>query len=135
LWDGYFNFNDVISNSNDRVNENPLASLITENAKWISAKRDLKSFSLNYNSFKKTQNIDKNYISKFDKIKDYKNDLMFELLASEKKSLQSSNELLERRKKWHSSLSSDLYLNESINVLSSLKSKNIEVKKILAKID
>jgi len=60
---------------------------------------------------------------------------MFELLASEKKSLQSSNELLERRKKWHSSLSSDLYLNESINVLSSLKSKNIEVKKILAKID
>jgi hypothetical protein len=32
-------------------------------------------------------------------------------------------------------LSSDFYLNESINVLSSLKSKNIEVKKILAKID
>jgi carboxyl-terminal processing protease len=135
LWDGYFNFNDVISNSKDRVNENPLASLISENAKWISSKRDLKSFSLNYNSFKKTQNIDKNYISKFDKIKDYKNDLMFELLASEKESLESSNELLERRKKWHSSLSSDFYLNESINVLSSLKSKNIEVKKILAKID
>ena len=60
---------------------------------------------------------------------------MFELLASEKESLESSNELLERRKKWHSSLNSDFHLNESINVLEYLKSKNIEVKKILAKID
>ena len=135
LWNGYFNFKDVIDDGNDRVNKSQLASLINENAKWIASKRDLKSFSLNYNSFKNTQNRDKDYISKFDKIKDYKNDLIFDLLANEKKSLKESNELLERRKTWHSSLQSDFYLNESINVLSNLKSKNIEVKKILAKID
>ena len=135
LWNGYFNFKDVIDDGNDRVNKSQLASLINENAKWIASKRDLKSFSLNYNSFKNTQNRDKDYISKFDKIKDYKNDLMFDLLANEKKSLKESNELLERRKTWHSSLQSDFYLNESINVLLNLKSKNIEVKKILAKID
>ncbi|MGY8946391.1 MAG: carboxy terminal-processing peptidase [Flavobacteriales bacterium] len=135
LWNGYFNFKDVIDDGNDRVNKSQLASLINENAKWIASKRDLKSFSLNYNSFKNTQNRDKDYISKFDKIKDYKNDLIFDLLANEKKSLKESNELLERRKTWHSSLQSDFYLNESINVLLNLKSKNIEVKKILAKID
>ena len=62
-------------------------------------------------------------------------DLKFDLLVNENKSLEKSDELLERRKKWHSNLQSDYYLNESINVLSNLKSKNIEVKKILAKID
>jgi carboxyl-terminal processing protease len=135
VWNGYFNFKDVIDDGNDRINESGLASLINENAKWIASKRDLKSFSLNYNSFKKMQTTDKDYLSKFDKIKDYKNDLIFDLLIDEKKPLDKSNELLERRKKWHSSLQSDFYLNESINVLLNLKSKNIEVKKILAKID
>ena len=135
VWNGYFNFKDVIDDGNDRINESGLASLINENAKWIASKRDLKSFSLNYNSFKKMQTTDKDYLSKFDKIKDYKNDLIFDLLTDEKKPLDKSNELLERRKKWHSSLQSDFYLNESINVLLNLKSKNIEVKKILAKIN
>ena len=135
VWNGYFNFKDVIDDGNDRINESGLASLINENAKWIASKRNLKSFSLNYNSFKKMQTTDKDYLSKFDKIKDYKNDLIFDLLTDEKKPLDKSNELLERRKKWHSSLQSDFYLNESINVLLNLKSKNIEVKKILAKID
>ena len=102
VWNGYFNFKDVIDDGNDRINESGLASLINENAKWIASKRDLKSFSLNYNSFKKMQTTDKDYLSKFDKIKDYKNDLIFDLLTDEKKPLDKSNELLERRKKWHS---------------------------------
>ena len=135
LWNDYFNFKDVIIDGNIRINESELVSLINENAKWIASKRDLKSFSLNYDSFKKMQTMDKNYISKFDKIKDFKNDLIFDLLIDEKIPIDKSNELLERRKKWHSNLQSDFYLNESINVLSNLKSKNIEVKKILAKID
>lgn len=135
LWDGYYNLKDVIDNGNDRIKESKLATLINENAKWIASKRDLKSFSLNYNSFKKSQSNDKDFLSKFDEIKNYKNDLKFDLLVNENKSLEKSDELLERRKKWHSNLQSDYYLNESINVLSNLKSKNIEVKKILAKID
>ena len=135
LWNGYYNLKDVIDNGNDRIKESKLATLINENAKWIASKRDLKSFSLNYNSFKKSQSNDKDFLSKFDEIKNYKNDLKFDLLVNENKSLEKSDELLERRKKWHSNLQSDYYLNESINVLSNLKSKNIEVKKILAKID
>ena len=135
LWNGYYNLKDVIDNGNDRIKESKLATLINENAKWIASKRDLKSFSLNYNSFKKSQSNDKDFLSKFDEIKNYKNDLKFDLLVNENKSLEKSDELLERRKKWHSNLQSDYYLNESINVLSNLKLKNIEVKKILAKID
>jgi carboxyl-terminal processing protease len=125
LWDGYYNLKDVIDNGNDRIKESKLATLINENAKWIASKRDLKSFSLNYNSFKKSQSNDKDFLSKFDEIKNYKNDLKFDLLVNENKSLEKSDELLERRKKWHSNLQSDYYLNESINVLSNLKSKNI----------
>ena len=135
LWNGYYNLKDVIDNGNDRIKESKLATLINENAKWIASKRDLKSFSLNYNSFKKSQSNDKDFLSKFDEIKNYKNDLKFDLLVNENKSLEKSDELLERRKKWHSNLQSDYYLNESINVLSNLKLKNIEVKEILAKID
>ena len=37
------------------------------------------------------------------------------------------------RKRWHNSLRSDIYVNESINVLLNLKTKKIENNNILAK--
>ena len=131
-WDGYFNLHEAIKSGNDRINNSPFVSLIKENAKWIASKQNSKSFSLNYSNFKKTQADDKKYLSKFDDLKNYKNDLQFEFIANEEESIENSKEILERRKRWKKGLQSDFQLNEGLKVLDNLKSKLINKKYIIA---
>jgi len=131
-WDGYFNLDQVIKSSNDRINNSRFVSLVKENAKWIASKQNSKLFSLNYSNFKKTQADDKKYLTKFDDLKNYKNDLEFEFIANEEESIENSKEILERRKRWRKGLQSDFQLNEGLKVLDNLKSKLINKKSILA---
>ena len=131
-WDGYFNLDQVIKSSNDRINSSQFVSLVKENAKWIASKQNSKLFSLNYSNFKKTQADDKNYLTKFDDLKNYKNDLEFEFIENEEESIENSKEILERRKRWTKGLQSDFQLNEGLKVLDNLKSKLINKKSIIA---
>ncbi|SUZ76416.1 uncharacterized protein METZ01_LOCUS29270 [marine metagenome] len=131
-WDGYFNLDEVIKSGNDRINNSPFVSLVKENAKWIASKQNSKSISLNYSNFKKTQADDKKYLSKFDDLKNYKNDLQFEFIENEEESIENSKEILERRKRWRKGLQSDFQLNEGLKVLDNLKSKLINKKSIIA---
>lgn len=131
-WNGYFNLDQVIKSSNDRINNSQFVSLVKENAKWIASKQNSKSFSLNYSNFKKIQADDKKYLSKFDDLKNYKNDLEFEFIANEDESIENSKEILERRKRWKKGLESDFQLNEGLKVLANLKSKLINKKSIIA---
>ena len=131
-WDGYFNLDQVIKSSNDRINNSRFVSLVKENAKWIASKQNSKLFSLNYSNFKKTQADDKKYLTKFDDLNNYKNDLEFDFIENEEESIENSKEILERRKRWTKGLQSDFQLNEGLKVLDNLKSKLINKKSILA---
>ena len=71
--------------------------------------------------YKKSQRDDKNYLTKFDDIKNYKNDLEFEFIANDEESIENSKEILERRKRWAKGLQSDFQLNEGLKVLDNLK--------------
>ena len=109
--------------------------LIDQNAKWFSERRKNKSYSLNYNTFKNEQNNNKLKLKKFDRIKDYNNNLNFNLLSDQSSKIKDSEEYKENRKRWHNRLKSDIYINESINVLLNLKTKKIENNNnILAKV-
>ena len=135
-WDGYYNLESVINDSKLRISKNELFSLIDQNAKWFSERRKNKSYSLNYNTFKNEQNNNKLKLKKFDKIKDYNNNLNFNLLSDQSSKIKDSEEYKENRKRWHNRLKSDIYINESINVLLNLKTKKIENNNnILAKVD
>ncbi len=131
-WDGYFNLDQVIKSSNDRINSSQFVSLVKENAKWIASKQNSKLFSLNYSNFKKIQADDKNYLTKFDDLKNYKNDLEFDFIENEEESIENSKEILERRKRWTKGLQSDFQLNEGLKVLDNLKLKLINKKSIIA---
>ena len=135
-WDGYYNLESVINDSKLRISKNELFSLIDQNAKWFSERRKNKSYSLNYNTFKNEQNNNKLKLKKFDRIKDYNNNLNFNLLSDQSSKIKDSEEYKENRKRWHNRLKSDIYINESINVLLNLKTKKIENNNnILAKVD
>lgn len=125
-WDGYYNLESVINDSKLRVSKNELFNLIDQNAKWFSERRENKSYSLNYDTFKNEQKKNKLQLKKFDKVKDYSNNLIFNLLSDKSSNVKDTDEYKENRKRWHNSLKSDIYVNESINVLLNLKSKKIE---------
>jgi len=133
-WDGYYNLESVINDSKLRISKNELFSLIDQNAKWFSERRKNKSYSLNYNTFKNDQKNNKLKLKKFDRIKDYNNNLNFNLLSDQSSKIKNSEEYKENRKRWHNSLKSDIYINESINVLLNLKTKKIVNNNILAKV-
>ncbi|MBT5233004.1 MAG: carboxy terminal-processing peptidase [Flavobacteriaceae bacterium] len=133
-WDGYYNLESVINDSKLRISKNELFSLIDQNAKWFSERRKNKSYSLNYNTFKNDQKNNKIKLKKFDRIKDYNNNLNFNLLSDQSSKIKDTEEYKENRKRWHNSLKSDIYINESINVLLNLKTKKIENNNILAKV-
>ena len=134
-WDRYFNLDEVISSGNDQIEKSQLVSLIKENAKWIASRQNPKSLTLNYLDYKKSQRDDKNYLLKFDDIKNYKNDLEFEFIANDEESIENSKEILERRKRWAKGLQSDFQLNEGLKVLDNLKLKVINKKSIIANND
>ena len=134
-WDRYFNLDEVISSGNDQIEKSQLVSLIKENAKWIASRQNPKSLTLNYLDYKKSQSDDKNYLLRFDDIKNYKNDLEFEFISNDEESIENSKEILERRKRWAKGLQSDFQLNEGLKVLDNLKLKVINKKSIIANND
>ena len=134
-WDGYFNLDDVIKSGNENVEKSKYAILVKENAKWIASKQKPKSLTLNYLDYKKAQNDDKNYLSRFDEIKEYKNNLEFEFIANDEELIENSKEILESRNRWRKVLQSDFQLKEGLKVLDNLKSKASSNNSIIANKD
>ena len=134
-WNGYYNLSEVIKSGNDQIKKNQFALLVKENAKWIASKQNPKSLTLNYIDYKKSQENDKNYLTKFEGIKNYKNDLEFEFITNEEEAIENSKEILERRKRWKKGLQSDFQLNEGLKVLDNLKLRIINKKSIIANKD
>ena len=133
-WKGYDNLNEVIKYGNDRIKASKFISLVEENAKWIAAKQKSKSRSLNYSKFKRNEKMDKDYLSKFDIIKNYKNNLEFEFIPENQNSEQKFKEMSERRNLWMKALQSDFQLNEGLNILENLKSATLKKPVIANKI-
>ena len=61
------------------------------------------------------------YAKRFERISDYQTDLTFKSLPYELKLIEKDSILEEKRKRWHVSLSKDVYVEEALNVLNDLK--------------
>ena len=133
--DGYFNKFDVIQDSKNRVLNNQLFNLIDSNAKWLAERRKVNSFPLDYNNYKLNQAKSKKEIESFKDISDYTNNLDFELFSNQSKKILDSQEFKEKKERWIKLLKSDIYINEGVNVLLNLKTKKINQRSILAKVD
>lgn len=122
VWDYDYDFEATIKNSKRRMTSNDQLKLIEENAKWVKTKIDETVFSLNYKIYKKELNANEAEAKKFDAIADYKTNLTFESHAFEKALIQSdTTDLKEKRARWHTSLTKDVYIEEAVNVLEDLR--------------
>ena len=130
VWNGYIDYEETIKNSNDRMEKSEQLRLIDENAMWIKTRRDEKSVTLNYNDYKSDLESRIEETKKFDAIDEYDNKLSYESLPYEVKLMKQDTTLTEKRKRWHKSLSKDIYVEEAVNVLQDLKMNNIKKGKV-----
>jgi carboxyl-terminal processing protease len=126
VWDGYIDFEETLSSSKERMANNDHISLIRENAEWIRDQRNNTVYPLNYEDYKREMEQNEEQAKRFDQISEYKSNLTYESLPYEKELFTVDTVLAEKRKRWHKSLSSDIYVEEAVHVLEDMKMTNIK---------
>ena len=114
------NYDKVIANSKKRIATNDNFNLISENAKWINDRKEDNSISLNYAAYKKEIADIESQTKKFKSLEKYKNNLNFTSLPYELELMASDELLKEKRERWHTELVKDIYMTETLNVLTDL---------------
>ncbi len=121
-WEYYFDYDDTIEKSKQRMSNNEQLKLIEENAKWVKSKIDETVYSLNYKEYKAQIDTNELESKKYEAISKYNTNLTFDSTSYEKQLIaQDTTDLEEKRKRWHESLSKDVYIEEALNVLEDLK--------------
>ncbi len=121
LWNSYFDYETTIKKSKERMANSEQLKLIDENARWIKKIRDRNLYSLNYETYKAKLELNEEEAKRFEKLSDYKTDLTFKSLPYELALTKKDTVLKQKRERWHTSLSKDVYIEEALNVLNDLK--------------
>lgn len=114
-------FQQIVKRSRERVANNENFLLIDNNAQWINERQNEKVFSLNIDKFKERTALIEEKSKKYESLKDYKNNLIFNYLPSEALLFEQDTVLKSKREVWHENMQEDLYIEEAINVLNDLK--------------
>ncbi len=131
-WNKYTNkFNYVKNQINKKLNQNEIINNIYDRAEWIKKQQNLKSIPLNIVKYRQYQKTQKQKASQFDNISQYKNELSFKMLETEKSFISANKELFEARTKWHQILSKDIFIDQAVNALDLIDS-SIKTNYILA---
>ena len=115
------NYQEIINRSRKRMKKNSQLQLIDENAKWISERRNTESFSINFEHYKNDIHKNEEKVAYFEKIKDYRSNIAFKSLPYELALIEKDTVLGSKRKRWHKNLSTDVYIEEAINVLEDIE--------------
>ncbi|SKB89578.1 carboxyl-terminal processing protease [Salegentibacter salinarum] len=130
VWDGYVDFEKTISESKERMNSNEQLKRIEQHAKWIKDQSENSAHSLNFEEYAATAERNQEMAKSFDSINDYKTNLTFTSLPYEEEMFENDTILKEKRDRWHSNLSRDVYVEEAIHVLSDMRKNNIREDKL-----
>ncbi|MDX1426791.1 MAG: carboxy terminal-processing peptidase [Salegentibacter mishustinae] len=130
VWDGYVNFEKTITESKERMDTNQQLKLIEQHAKWIKDQSEDSFHSLNFEEYASTAERNQEMAKRFDSIKNYTTNLTFTSLPYEEELFQNDTILKEKRDRWHSSLSKDVYVEEAIHVLADMKKNNLRQDKL-----
>ncbi|UJH66310.1 carboxy terminal-processing peptidase [Allomuricauda sp. SCSIO 65647] len=126
IWNGYIDFETAVSNSKERLANNPQVKLIEENAKWLKEQQDETLISLNYSAYKTQEERAKEKSNYFKSLRDYDSKLTFNSLRYETELFTKDSVLREKRNRWHKELAKDVYVEEAVNVLKDLKMNNFK---------
>jgi carboxyl-terminal processing protease len=115
----YYDDGSVKTASLNRINSSPSFGAIKETTSKLERIND-KEYSLNLVKYRAEQKEIKNAIKKMDEVNKNPEEMALALLPADEKRLSADNDKLERRKQWIKSLSKDIYLNESVNIMNDM---------------
>lgn len=122
VWKNNDLFEKAIQNSKNRIQNSEQFKLIEENAKWIDQRSKEYVYNLQIDNFRKLQKTIEETNKKYKVISEFKSNLVFTSLPTEIEAMKQDASLNEKRKRWHESLSKDVYVMEALNVLDDLQS-------------
>ncbi len=120
VWENPIDYDYILTKSKNRISNDSIFSLIDEQAKWIKQQQDKMIYSLNYNSYNDELKTNELYVERFDFWDNYKTSFDLEYTTKDKEKIAVDEKLKSKRKRWHQSLKSDIYLDESVNVINDL---------------
>lgn len=120
-WSNPFNTDIIRAKSKDRLSAKPQFRLLDDYARYVKNLDDNKTISLNYQEFKNEFERRNAESEKYKSLEDFKNGLKVSSPAYEAEMIKSDTVLMERRKVWHKDLTRDIYLQESVSVLSDMR--------------
>jgi carboxyl-terminal processing protease len=130
VWNSYVDFEKTIAESKARMDTNEQLKLIEQHAKWIKDQSDNDFHSLSFEEYASTAERNQEMAKSFDSIKNYKTNLTFTSLPYEEEMFENDTILKEKRDRWHTNLSKDVYVEEAIHVLSDMRKNNIRQDKL-----
>jgi carboxyl-terminal processing protease len=130
VWGGYMDYEATIEKSKQRIALNNQLKLIEENAKYIKKRRDQMEVTLNLTTYRAEIDKNKENIKKFEAMETYDNKLNYRSLPDELAFMLQDTTLREKRKRWHKSLTKDVYVEEAVSVLKDLGLANIKNRKV-----
>ncbi|MDP2060607.1 MAG: carboxy terminal-processing peptidase, partial [Flavobacteriaceae bacterium] len=119
-WNKFGDINQIVALSNNRIENNPDIKFLDEQAKYFKSQRDDNQIPLNFDAYIAKINSNKETTNHFKALEDYRSGLTFSSLPYEIQLFEKDSTLLEKRKRWHLSLTKDIYVAESVNVLKDL---------------
>jgi len=120
-WEHSYRKKKVVSNSKDRIKNNPIFKQIDENAKRLKARSDQSLFTLNIEKYRDEQRALKIEADKFSNIGKDKTGLKASYLAADKKSVANDTVKAQKFTRWFGDLEKDIYLLEATNVIGDMK--------------
>ena len=119
-WTEIIQYNNIISKSKDRIENNPLVKLILEQGEWIKLKQNDFTYNLEYEKYINEKNKDKSYSLRFKALEDFNSGLSIKWLPDSYEKNGPTKDLEIRRDRWVKGLKKDIYLEEAVNILSDL---------------
>ncbi|CAN5194009.1 carboxy terminal-processing peptidase [soil metagenome] len=116
IWDGGYNMNSIVTNTNNKLKSNSTFNLIRQDVQWLDNNLN-KSYSLNLNKYK-LQQKQVRYISKqLDSIAKVPEPLKVLNLAVDESRMGSDTDRIERNKTWLKRIGEDYYIDQTVKIV------------------
>jgi len=122
-WTSNISLNQFVLSENQAVAKNNTFNLIKSNVSWLAKYND-KEYSLNINQYRQEQKELKKIISSLDLLNKVAAPLSLTNVSSDTAYINSNKDKIEKNKQWLKVRNTDVYLNESIKILSDFIQQN-----------
>ena len=122
-WTSNISLNQFVLSENQAVAKNNTFNLIKSNVSWLAKYND-KEYSLNINQYRQEQKELKKIISSLDSLNKVAAPLSLTNVSSDTAYINSNKDKIEKNKQWLKVRNTDVYLNESIKILSDFIQQN-----------